>query len=300
MILDLTLPCDYAALCEGVRAVCEAYDFASYFSVGQSLLGREIPCLRIGEGKKSIIYVGTTHACEHITASLLLRFAADLCECSRSGGKVYGLSIPYVLSARSVYILPMLNVDGVELCLHGTDSAGPLAERILKMNGHGDFSAWKANARGVDLNHNFSAGFAEYKQYERQADICAGSGFYSGESPESEPESGALCSLIRSGDFRMLLSFHTQGEQVFYDFDGYTPPMGRAVGQALCRMCGYSLCTPEGGAVYGGLKDWFITEFGRPGYTFECGRGQNPLPHTSLPGIYADLRRALFHAPVMI
>ena len=98
----------------------------------------------------------------------------------------------------------------------------------------------------------------------------------------------------------MLLAFHTQGEEIYYDYDGYSPVMSRAIGSALARLCGYRLSVPEGGAVYGGLKDWFIREFDRPGYTIECGKGKNPLPQENFFPIYAALREMLFTAVVLI
>ena len=39
--------------------------------------------------------------------------------------------------------------------------------RGLKYNQQSDdFSHWQANARGVDLNHNYDSGFYEYKKIE--------------------------------------------------------------------------------------------------------------------------------------
>ena len=48
-----------------------------------------------------------------------------------------------------------------------------------------------------------------------------------------------------------------------------------------------------GTASHGGLKDWFIQETGRPGFTLEVGRGQNPLPIEQLPEIWRKLRETL-------
>jgi g-D-glutamyl-meso-diaminopimelate peptidase len=77
----------------------------------------------------------------------------------------------------------MLNPDGVDLQIKGIEAGGILSERLLKMNGREDFSHWQANARGVDLNHNYDAGFHEYKKLEKENDICAGATRYSGEYP---------------------------------------------------------------------------------------------------------------------
>jgi g-D-glutamyl-meso-diaminopimelate peptidase len=76
------------------------------------------------------------------------------------------------LDGYTLSVIPMLNPDGVEYQIHGVEENNPLRERLLEMNdGSEDFSAWQANARGVDLNHNYDAGFAEYKQLEKEQNI---------------------------------------------------------------------------------------------------------------------------------
>lgn len=149
---------------------------------------------------------------------------------------------------------PCINPDGVEIAIHGPEADNPLFDRLMRMRPADGFARWQANARGVDLNHNFNAGFEEYKQIEAEKGIGAGFSKYSGEYPESERETAALCNFLRAEDIKMLLAFHTQGEEIYYDYNGYSPVMARAIGAALARMCGYRLTEPEGGAVYGGLK----------------------------------------------
>ena len=65
-------------------------------------------------------------------------------------------------------------------------------------------------------------------------------------------------------------------------------------------MSGYALSVPEGSAAYGGMLDWCIHELNIPAFTFECGKGKNPLPIDNMFKIYTDLREVLFSAPCMI
>ena len=37
-----------------------------------------------------------------------------------------------------------------------------------------------------------------------------------------------------------------------------------------------------------GYKAWFISEFSKPGFTVEVGRGKNPLPLSQFAEIYRD------------
>lgn len=300
--LDFTFPADYAATIDCIEKLCEDYPSVSVSYIGESLCGRAIPCLRIGSGARNILYVGAHHAMEWITSQLLLRYIRDLACAAAEERRCWGTDPSYMLQTRSIYVIPMLNPDGVELQQHGRDDKNPLWERILSMNGGSDdFSHWQANGRGVDLNHNYNYGFGEYKQIEAQMSLFGGaSGKYSGEYPESEPETAAVCSFIRTiGEFDLLLTLHTQGEEIFYDCNGKCPPRGLAIGRAISELTGYRLSKPEGGAAYGGLKDWYIEEYNAPAYTIECGRGENPLPVEDGTAIYAAVRHMLYIAPLL-
>ena len=275
--------------------------FCSLSLLGRSFLDCEIPLLRIGGGEKSILYVGGHHGMETVTSAALLRFAFELCEAAAAGRRVYNVSPEYLLRHRSIYILPLLNPDGAMIAAGGLSPAHPLYERILKMNGgKTDFSHWQANGRGVDLNHNYNAGFEEYKQLEVRAGIFGGAPTkYSGDYPESEPETAALCSFLRGTLPRCTLTLHTQGEEIYYSSCGKVPLRGASYAKTAARLTGYRLAAPEGGAAYGGLTDWIIGELSLPSLTLECGKGENPLPPESLTGIYGRLRELLFTAPIL-
>ena len=51
-------------------------------------------------------------------------------------------------------------------------------------------------------------------------------------------------------------------------------------------MSGYALEDTPYASGFAGYKDYFIQEFNRPGYTIECGEGENPLPIAQLGEIY--------------
>ena len=166
------------------------------------------------------------------------------------------------------------------------------------MNGSDDFTNWQANARGVDLNHNYDADFAAYKALERELGICGGcASKYSGEAPESEPETGALCNYLRFNKPSALMTLHTQGREIYYTSGGKYPSGSKTAANKLAELTGYKLREPEGTAAYGGLTDFCIQKLGVPAFTIECGKGKNPLPKGDLTMIYSDLRKALFTFP---
>ena len=154
----------------------------------------------------------------------------------------------------------------------------------------------------MDLNHNYDAGFAAYKKIEAEAGIKGGAPTrFSGEYPESEPEIGMLANYLRFDEsVRMILTLHTQGEEIYYTSGGTCPEKSKSIARTLSQISGYTLSEPEGMASYGGLTDWAIGILGLPYFTVECGKGENPLPVSSLDSIYAKLREMLFTAPILI
>lgn len=291
---------DYLALREYIDILLNKYEFLECEYLGNSVLGRPIPMLKLGHGRAKFLYVGAHHGMERITSSLLLRFADDYGSLVKSSGRIYNMSAPYLFSAATVYVIPMLNPDGVEISLKGNGD-DLLSERRLKYNCKSeDFSSWQANARGVDLNHNYDCGFYEYKKLEAEMGITDGAPTrYSGVAPESESETASLCNFIRyHGDIRRLLTLHTQGEEIY---SGHTEniPRARAICRVMEKTTGYTAKNPSGAPSYGGLTDWFTKEFLRPAYTLECGLGKNPLPPSDLEPIYGKLKKLLFIFPMI-
>ena len=303
-LLDFPVPMDHAAMMRVLDLFVRRYDFLSVYTMGTSLHGRSIPMVRIGNEKatRTVLYVGTHHSMEWITTVLLLRFINEYAEHYRSRRRIFNINPEYLYRSRLLCIVPMLNPDGVELQIHGANDA-PNRERLIAMNqGSGDFTHWQANGRGVDLNHNYNAGFAAYKELERSSGILGGAPTrYSGEYPESEPEVGVLANYLRFDDsVKLLLTLHTQGEEIYYTSDGKCPPKAKNIARLLSQMSGYSLSEAMGMASFGGLTDWAIRELNLPSFTIECGKGVNPLPLDTHFSIYTAIREMLFTAPILI
>lgn len=298
--MDKNTPYTYSEMENDISSLCSKYSFLTVSSIGKSLVGRSIPLISLGAGKKSVLYVGTHHGMEWITSILLIKYVNDMCEYISKKGSFLGHDAEEFFFHRKVYVVPMLNPDGVELQINGRDDMNPLTERLYTMSG-GDFSFWQANGRGVDLNHNYDAGFDEYKKLERDMGIPEGAPTkYSGAYPFSEPECSCLASFIRSTDISMLIALHTQGEEIYYDYNGHIPKSALTIAKKLSDLSGYALSKPEGSACYGGLKDWFISEFYRPAYTIECGKGVNPLPQKDANIIYEQVKKMLFLSPSFV
>ncbi len=293
----------YDALMERLIFLSKSYEILKLSYIGTTILSRPIPMVTIGDSdaKKSVLYVSTHHATENICTCALVDFIEEYANMYSQGRSVFGINLNVLYKMRKIHIIPMLNPDGVSYRLEGVGDSNPMKERVEKANNGSDFWYWSSNARGVDLNHNYNAYFYEYKELEKQRGICEGRGKYSGETPESEPETSAVCKFIRYNIDTLcgVLTLHSQGEEIYYKSNGMTSPKSELIAKALSSMTDYKLSEATDTASYGGLTDWFIKEFNKPSFTLECGRGENPLDIKCSAGIYARVRKALFNFPIL-
>ena len=297
------IPFDHTEMMRVLNELTAEYSFLNLAYLGTSILGRPIPIVTVGSGRREILYVGAHHGMEWITSALLCQFLHDLGETITKNRTVRRVSPSVCLELCKIVIVPMLNPDGVSYQIHGIDADNPLYERLIRINPQGeDFSKWQANARGVDLNHNYNAGFWEYKGLEAENGIREGAPTrYSGEFPESEPEVAALCNWIRyHQELRGILTLHSQGEEIYYRSGGRCAPHTPAIARRVAQLSGYRLSEAEGLASYGGLTDWCAIEERIPCFTLECGKGTNPLPPEDAPAIYRDLRNLFFTFPTFV
>ncbi|MDQ1145949.1 murein tripeptide amidase MpaA [Bacillus sp. SORGH_AS 510] len=175
-----------------------------------------------------------------------------------------------------------VNPDGVDLVLHGPSASEPWNTRVIEYNKGGkDFSGWKANIRGVDLNDQFPARWELEKA--RNPDQ-PGPRDYGGEKPLSEPEAIAMAELTKSRDFTRVLAFHTQGEVMYWRFENLEPPESEVLVNEFSRVSGYE--PVKSIESYAGYKDWFFQDWRRPGFTIEIGNGIYPLPLSQFDEIF--------------
>lgn len=273
---------DYARLTDDIKALTDSYNIVEQFSIGESVMGRSIPCIKIGRGDKKIFLSGAYHGLEYLTSALLMKFLDDYAESVTKCSDCCGFNAGELYEAVTLYVSPMINPDGVDIVVNGIDITNKLHRHLFSLVGVQDFAAvWQANANGVDINHNFDA------NWQAVSDSPAPTK-YGGAYPESEPETRAVTALARRENFDMLFAFHSQGREIYYDFDGMTGARSLEIAQKLSEESGYKVCRPEGTGVFGGCKDWFIKEFGKEGFTIEIGTGKNPLPPDMLSGLYAE------------
>lgn len=276
----------YWTLCEELNRLCKIYPFLHVEEIGASVMGKSIPALRIGQGTKEIHFNAALHANEWITTPLLMQYVEDLA-CSYARGTAWhGSNIRRLLSEYSLWVVPMVNPDGVELVLSGVTEEHPFRDPLLNWNGGSlDFRNWKANIRGVDLNDQFPAHWEE--EAMRREKAGPGERDYSGEAPLTEPEAAALAQFTERHDFELVVALHTQGREIYWNYRDYEPSESEAFAERLALISGYQAVKLTDSDA--GYKDWFIQQFRRPGFTVEVGFGVNPLPVESFAALYEEL-----------
>jgi len=292
----------YEVLDYNIRGLRARYPFIGVEIPGKSVLGRNLYVLKIGNGPNKVFYNASHHALEWITSPLLMKWLENFAEGYVMNSIVKGYNIREIYEKSTIYIMPMVNPDGVELVINGLKTTNPNYQELIRWNnGSTNFSrTWEANNRGVDLNHNYNAAWEEYQQVQRELGITGPApSKYSGPFPESEPESKTTADFTRRINPRLVIAYHSQGEVIYWNFMNMETEEARRIGDMLARVSGYSLETTSGTASYTGYKDWFIKDYRRPGYTIEVGRGVNPLPISQLPKIYDENEELLLLAAIV-
>ncbi|MDK2918568.1 MAG: g-D-glutamyl-meso-diaminopimelate peptidase [Candidatus Petromonas sp.] len=301
-VVDTNVEYTYEIMERDIRGLKVRYPFIEVGVAGQSVLGKNLYYIKLGEGPNQVFYNGAHHALEWITVSLLMKFTENFSKAYAEGRSIRGYDVESIWNQSTIYILPMVNPDGVNLVLKGLDPSNPYYDELLRWNDTGlPFSqVWQANIRGVDINHNYNALWQTYKELAEELGFDEPGPYrYPGPYPESEPETRAVVSFTRNHNFRLVLAYHSQGQVIYWNFQNLAPPEARRIGEMFAAVSGYVLAEPFGTASYSGYKDWFIQEYRRPGYTIEVGRGRNPLPISQFDMIYNNNEELLLLAAVV-
>lgn len=270
--------------------LASSYPFIGLQTIGYSALGRALLTLSIGRGEKRLFVNAAHHGNEWITSLLTLNYLEEYAAAMRSNGLVAGAPAAELFNGATLFVTPLVDPDGMDIA---TAQAPPdvmaSAKRLAASQPSVVFpEGWKANAAGTDLNLNYPAGWETARELKAAQGIAApGPRDYVGEFPLSAPESRAVYDFTLAKDFKLILAYHTQGEVIFWRYGERDPDNAERIGRALASASGYTLEDTPYSSAFAGYKDWFVEHYGRPGYTIEAGRGQNPLPLSQLGEMYA-------------
>ena len=243
------------------------------FIYGKSFMGENLYAFHKGSylGKQLLI-TGGMHAREFISTAVVTQLIKD-----------YNLSI-------GCYFVPLINPDGVRLCTDGLSfvSDKDLQNYLLRLNKHStDFSLWKANIRGVDLNVNFDAswGSGKFVKY-----IPSSSGFC-GESPLSELENINLLNFLEDKNIAVSLAYHSKGEVVYYGFEELCEndlAKAKKLAKVVAKSLRYKIVQSKNST--GGLSDYLAYNKKIPSCTIELGNDnyKHPIGLDKLQEVYCN------------
>lgn len=241
--------------------------------VGKAESGLPIYFVKLGDGDQKIIVTASIHARESITASLCLK------------------QIEYALAVKptaQIYFIPCLNPDGAILFSHGDGYFGKnRALNVQKINGGSkNYSLWKANVNGVDLNTNFPARWGTGKENR----FSPSSESFVGFSPLDQSESRAIAEFTDKIKPDGTLSYHAKGQIAYWFFhqEKYLR-RDRKIAQAVAEKLGYVLGESFTTSA-GGYKDYCVQKYEIPSLTLEIipDSFTHPLPDYALDGSEID------------
>ena len=259
----------YDRMVEALQSLAKGNEhLVSLFSIGQSVQGRDIWCLRFNttqtgnqpSDKPGVLFIGDHHAREHLSVEVPLKIAEHLAAHQDDP------TVKKLLESRDIYIIPMLNPDGAEF-----DVAT------------GDYKWHRKNMRinpdqqiGVDLNRNCDFIFGgEGSSGDTYSET------YHGPSAFSEPETQAFKAFLEArANIKALNSFHSYAALVMYPWGGKDGPVEnpedlkafKAMAEAMAGMTGFA--AQQSNEMYvatGDCADWAYAALKIFAFTTELG-----------------------------
>ncbi|WP_191560041.1 M14 family metallocarboxypeptidase [Metabacillus idriensis] len=254
--------------------------------IGYSVDGRKLYAIKLGKGNVEIFFNGSHHAREHMTTNVLMEMVDTYANSYVKGTKIDGFNTKDLLNKTSIWFVPMVNPDGVTLVQKGHTSAKNPKYVLMLNNNSRNFRSWKANIRGVDLNRQYPADWANIVNDTGKPS----SKNYKGPKPLSEPESLAIYNFTNKHNFKTAVAYHSSGEILYWNFrqDSARYKRDENIAKMIRNKTGYSLVYPGSNPSGGGYTDWFIYKHRKPSFTPEISPHvyEQPVPLKNYPTIW--------------
>ena len=288
-IVRTDIPMTSALAEDTLDALAAAYPQIRTELLARTAFGRPITAASIGQGNRRVLYSAAHHANEWLTATVLLKFLEDYAQALETDGTIGGVSARELYETATIYLVPMVNPDGVDLVTGAvTENERAQAEGLAEFYPNIPFpDGWKANLGGVDLNLQYPAGWLTAREIKfAQGYTRPGPRDFVGRFPLSQPEAQALADYTQRIDPEIVIAWHSQGEVIYWQYGGIEVPGAREIAERFADLSGYRLEDTPYNSSFAGYKDWFIQTYRRPGFTIEVGTGENPLPLSQFEEIY--------------
>lgn len=279
-IVNPYVPYTYEQMMDEILKLAELYpDIISHDSIGNSVEGRDILLIKLGKGDKKIILCGSHHAREYISSAYLMKMTEEYAR-AYSNSKNFGkYNVREILDQICIYIVPMVNPDGVNLVNKGIDAVSNQEAVEAMVMLRPSYREWKANINGVDLNRQYPARWEE--KYDEVGKPASES--FKGTAAATEPEIQAMMKVSNENDFILAASFHTKGNVIYWADRGTVDliPGVKDMAKRLASLTKYQrMPVSENPAIYGaGYENWFRLAFLRPAFCIEL----TPYNNTDKP-----------------
>ena len=184
------------------------------FSIGKSIEGRDIWAVKISdnpnisEEEDAVYYDALHHSREPLSMAVSINFAYWILENYKSNEQ-----IKYLIDNRELYFVPCVNPDGFEYNRKNNPNGGGLWRKNRKQN---------SNCSGVDLNRNYSFGFANNNSCASN-DPCSDT--YRGPNAFSEPETKAIRDFLKLKKPKTAFSIHSTAGSCLMPYGYATTPI---------------------------------------------------------------------------
>lgn len=286
-----------------LKSLRDDYAFATFSVIGRSVAKRGIFAMTVGEGEENVLMLSGLNGMDGVSPLLLYRFFERLCQSYADGSTLCGVQIRNSLYGRRLTVVPCANPDAVEIRRSGVLGAGCYAGLVHRAAGDG-FADWCANARGVNVAHNFNYHHKPMlfdtanapSDYIRPSP-CA----YAGPAPESEEETRAVVRLCAREPFRHALLLGGTGKRVFWaspetPCDTQDVPM---MARVLAAAGDYTLSSKAPALTRGSFPAWFAQTMRSPAFEIAAGEEEPPADENAFEALYRELEEMLVLAAIM-
>ena len=221
----------YNHMVSDIKKLQRAYpDLIKYKIIGKSEYGRDIYAVALGNGKATSFINGSHHAREWLTTNLNMHMIEEYAKAYTKNSNIQGYNARNILNLTTIWFVPMVNPDGVTLQQEGLKAfPKSIHASLIEMNkGSTNFKRWKANAKGIDLNRQYDAGWATIK------DSPAGPSYqiYKGTAPATASEVKAVLRLVSEINAEMAVAYHSSGKF----FTGTISRTQRITSETMCTQ----------------------------------------------------------------
>lgn len=295
-------PFSYTQAKQMTEHLQNTYPAAGLHVLGRSWAKRSIFSFTVGTGEESVLLLGGLSAQNPTIPPILYRFFERLCQSELRDTTLSAVKIRNSLRERRVTVVPCLNPDAFEIRQFGALGAGCYAGLVSRAAGR-SYKTWCANARGVNVAHNFDFSHmpvlpeAAEQGNSAQPSPC----IYAGPTSESEAETAALVRLCKREEFRHAIVLSGTGEYVLWTVPDAPSTVDDApmAAKILASAARYTLVEPEPHTRHGCFAEWFSREFDKPAFEIAPGRGAVSETQQAFDELYAQIEEMLVLATIL-